>query len=222
MVKRTGVRLVIDLDGRYLHDPFIAEGLSLVGADDSRCDRARVWIERWIDIADEVGASVLTFGGGRGEASEFVTDEENLNRLTDQLKTLIASRPDRRVQLAIRPAIGDVIGSVARYERLTRWLGDAVDQIGLAADVGEMLAAGEMPVSDRLIRQGNLLRCVYLCDRSETRSDPRSGEPPVHVDLHRIITTLAKAGYTGPGIVRVDGAAERGLMSARESASLFE
>lgn len=218
VVRRTGVRLVIDLNGRFLQDPHVSESPSLVDADDAICDAARVWIERWIDVADEVGASVLTFGCGRGEASEFVTDEENLNRLTTQLIQLITSRPDRRVGLAIRPAVGDVIGSVAQYERLIHWLGDAGGHFGLAADVGEMLAAGEIPVADRLTRNGIRLRCVYLCEQSAGRV----ADSHVHVDLGRIVQSLRKSGFGGPGIATVDGRADAGLVPAREAIGLFE
>lgn len=218
VVRRTGVGLVIDLNGRFLHDPHVPQSPSLVDADDAVCEAARVWIERWIDVADEVGASVLTFGCGRGESSEHVTDEENLNRLTRQLNQLVANRPDRRVRLAIRPAVGDVIGSVARYERLVQWLGDVGCHFGLAADVGEMLAAGEIPVADRLTRQGIDLRCVYLCEKSAGRV----ADSHVHVDLQRIVQSLRKSGFGGPGIATVDGRADAGLVPARESIGLFE
>lgn len=218
VVRRTGVRLVIDLNGRFLHDPHVAQSPSLVDADDAVCETARGWIERWIDVADEVGASVLTFGCGRGEVSQYVTDEENLNRLTNQLNRLITNRPDRRVALAIRPAVGDVIGSVARYERLVQWLGGAGEPIGLAADVGEMLSAGEIPVADRLTRQGIRLQCVYLNEKSAGRV----ADSHVHVDLGRIVYSLRKSGFGGPGIVTVDGRADAGLGPARESIDLFD
>ncbi len=218
-ISRTGIRLVIDLDAMYLRDPFTRLGPSLTSADDPINESARRWIERWIGIADEIGASLVTFASGAGEISDFFSDEEQLERLTDQLHQIDAATAGCKTALAIRPRAGDLIGSVVHFERLQRWLGDL--PIGLAADIGEMLAAGELPVSDRLMRNLEALKCVYLCDkRSGIAGDQRIGAGDVA--LHRIVGTLRRSGFAGPGIVRIEGHSEWGLEPAREAIAIFD
>lgn len=227
VLSRTEVRLVIDLDAMFVHDPMVARGPSLVAADDAECDMARVWIERWADIAKELGADVITFSSGAKEASDFAGDEENLERLSRQLKRLLAAvqrdaLPGKRVRLAIRPRCGDVIASVPHFERLGHWLGvEAADDLFLAADVGEMLAGGELPVSDRLARNLDLLSCLYLCDqRAGVAGDLRIGHGDV--ELKRVLQSLGRAGYTGPAIVRIEGHSDLGLAPAREAIEIFD
>ncbi|TWU54527.1 Xylose isomerase-like TIM barrel [Rubripirellula tenax] len=220
-IDRHSMRLVIDLDGLYLHDVYSPRGPSLIAADASVCGSARIWIERWVGIADEINAGMLTFSVGQGEASAFVSDEEDLERLSEHLKQVIAQTDGSRVSMGIRPTHGDVIGSVAQFERLQHWMGEQNERLGLAADVGEMLAAGEMPISDRLARNLSALRCVYLCDRqSGAPDDQRIGQG--EVVLSRIVHSLRTGGYKGTAIVRVEGHSAEGLVPAQEALEVFD
>ena len=142
-----------------------------------------------------------------------------LERLADRLNQLCDYLGDRTLRLALRPAAGDAIATVAHYERLQHWL-DVPDKLALAADIGAMVQGHELPLGDRLARNLASLACVYLCDRrAGTTTDARIGYGDVAVA--RIIDALAEFGYTQPAIVRVDGHSELGFETAEESTSLF-
>lgn len=220
-IARHSMQLVVDMDGSFLHDPYAPRGPSLVAKDDSVCDAAREWIQRWVAIADEIGTTTLAFSSGAGEPSPNRSDEQDLERLSGHLKRLLVEGEGCRVRIAIRPHHSDVIGSVAQFERLQHWMGDFSDRLGLLADVGEMMAAGEMPIADRLRRNLPSLRGVVLCDRSAGIH----GDRPIgdgDVSLSRIIHSLRKAGFDGPGIVRVEGHSDRGLVPAQDAIGLFD
>ncbi len=163
-IAKAAVRCVLDLDSPFLPDPRRARGPSLVSVDASHADAARQWISTWIDVSIELGAELITFSSGSwGEAGE-THDEKMLERLSSQLRALCDKASRQGVRLALHPRCGDAVATVAQFERLGQWLEDDANLL-LAADIGEMLAGGELPLADRLARNFNELACVYLCDR---------------------------------------------------------
>ena len=147
-------------------------------------------------------------------------DEQILERLAAQLHGLIDQARRRGVRLALRPRGGDAIATVAQFERLAQWLPEAED-LYVAADIGEMLAGGELPLGDRLARNLDVLACVYLCDRRSGHvGDQRIGHG--EVALPRILRSLQENGFQGPAIVRVEGHSELGFTPAREAIQIFE
>ncbi len=219
-VARAGVRLVLDADALFMHEPTVPRGPSLVTLSDSNADLARQWIEQWIDVADRLHAELITFSSGQADSSaEAVTAEQSLERLAVQLNHLASRAAGKKVRLALRPRSGDAIATVAHFERLRQWL-DEPDRILLAADIGEMLVGHEFPVSDRLARNVAALACVYLCDhRTTVVGDQRIGHGDVA--LSRITRSLAEQGFAGPAIVRVDGHSELGFVPAAEAIHIF-
>ncbi len=214
------VTLVLDIDGPFLHDPLRRRGPSLVAADQDECDAARKWIEEWIALAGELGSDLITFSTGMADQSGFELDEQILDRLAGQLNGLIDRASDRQIRLALRPRSGDAIATVAHFERLAQWLA-AAEELSLAADIGEMLAGGELPVSDRLARNLDALACVYLCDRRAGHAgDQRIGHG--EVALGRILRSLDEHGFQGPAVVRVEGHCELGFTPAREAIQIFK
>ena len=219
-ISRAQVKSVLDIDAPFLHDPLTAGGPSLVAVDDDQCEAARRWVEQWVDAAKELGSGLITFSSGIADPSGFERDEQNLERLAFQLNRLIDQTRDQEVRLAIRPRSGHAIATVAQFERLGQWLADP-GNLFLAADVGEMLIGGELPVVDRLARNRDALACVYLCDRRAGQAgDQRIGHG--HVALTRILRSLAEQEYQGAAIVRVEGYSELGFTAAREAIQIFD
>lgn len=220
-VRRTGVRLMMDLDASFLDDPFTQRGPSLASEDGDETATARQSIVSWVRVADEAGATLVTFSGGAGSVASTRSAEESLEQFSESLHRLIEATASAKPRLAIRPRVGDLIGSVAQFERLVQWLGDDAPHLGLAADVGQMLAGGELPVADRLHRNLDSLACVYLCDRRPGIG----GDQPIgegEVAIPRIIDSLRRSGYDGPGVIRVEGHPELGLGPARQAIGLFD
>ncbi len=219
-IKRAHVRSVLDLDAPFMHGPEAVRGPSLVAADDDESGAAMAWIEQWVAVAVELGSEMVTFSSGATDSSDHLGDEDTLERLAARLNELLASVADQQVRLALRPRSGDMIATVAQFERLGQWLTDSSDLL-LAADIGEMLIGGELPVGDRLGRNLDTLACVYLCDRQTGHfGDQRIGQGDVA--LNRILRSLAEHQFRGPAIVRVEGQSDLGFAPAREAMHLFD
>jgi sugar phosphate isomerase/epimerase len=219
-ISRAHIQSVLDIDAPFMHDPMTPRGPSLVAIDDSQCNAARQWIEQWVGIADELGSKLITFSSGIGDRTGFDSDEQTLERLAVTLNGLMEHTKDKQVRLALRPRSGDAIATVAQFERLGQWLAKPA-RLSLAADIGEMLIGGELPVSDRMARNLDALACVYLCDRrAGIAGDQRIGQGDVAVG--RILRSLADHGFQGPAIVRVEGHSELGFTPAREAIQIFE
>ncbi len=214
-IAQAGIRCVLDLDSPFLPNPLAARGPSLVSIDSDVAEAAVQWIATWISAANDLSAELITFSSGSWSESGLEADEAMLERLSDQIRRLVEDASRRGVQLALHPRSGDAVATVAKFERLRQWLdGDAA--VRLAADIGEMLASGELPLADRLARNLDELACVYLCDRrAGVEGDQLIGHGDVA--LARILQSLRTHQYAGHVIVRVEGHAELGFAPAREA-----
>ena len=206
--------LVIDADGRFLVDPWDAEGPCLMAIDAQQRRRRQQIIERAIELAAAAGAALVTFSCGQATAADGHA-EQLLETLADAVAELLDYAQQRQVRLAVRPALGGCVATVAHFERLLQWL-PAAQSLMLAADVASMVRQGELPVLDFLDRQAGRLGCVYLSDlRAGEPGDQRIGRGEVAV--RRIAEGLGQRGYGGPVIVRVEGHAAEGLAVARQA-----
>lgn len=217
LIRDHALQLILDLDAFYVHDPWQREGPSLAAVESDESDQAFQWVARWIEIAAELNASLVTFASG---ASQGIADSETqLDRLASQCERLQTIADTESLQLALRPCHGHVVATVAQFERLQQWLGSG-NQLGLAADVGEMLRGGELPLTDRLVRNLDSLACVYLCDRKTGIF----GDQPIgqgDVALAMMLRSLKNHKYHGPAIARVEGHSELGLSAARSAIAVM-
>lgn len=216
-VTRTGLDLIVDFEPHFVEDPWHCHGPSLASRDEAEAERARKSIEAWLVYAEELRASLLTFGSGAAP-QEFEPVESVLERLGNQLNPIVARSEECGIQVALRPQHGAAISTVAKFERLLQWLHS--DQLLLAADIGEMLRGHELPLADRLARHLDTLACVYLCDRKTGHPhDVPLGQGDVAHD--RILRGLTKQQFSGPVIARVEGHSELGFSPAAEAIQIF-
>lgn len=218
-ITRAGVQCVLDLDSPFLPDPRRARGPSLASTAAGEAEAARQWIATWIDVSQELGAGLITFSSGSwGELGEE-RDEKMLERLSTQLRALCDQAAGQAVRLALHPRCGDAVATVAQFERLGQWLEGNADLL-LAADIGEMLTGGELPLADRLARNFDELAVVYLVDRrAGAGGDQRIGRGDVA--LGRILQSLQNRSFRGHVIARVEGHSELGFTPAREAIQIF-
>ena len=220
------VGLVIDTEAPFVLGDETDAMPSLAIADAAASGLIR-WIERWIDAAAMRPGTIVSLASGPAPDS---TAESALEILAGRLERLCGRADRAGVHLAIRPAVSHVIASVAQFERLRQWLPSSLS-LGLAADVGEMIHAGEMPLVSRLHRQVDDLRLVYLCDvaSSDGGSVGHSGSSAVgrmdvpigsgEVAVQRIVGELAKFTDDVPVIVRVANQSAAGLAAPRRAMS---
>lgn len=219
-IAKASLRCVLDLDSPFLPDPRSPRGPSLVSTDPSTAAAARDWVGTWIAVSRELGAELITLASGSWDDSGNETDEAMLERFSAQLRALADQAARVGVRLALRPRADDAIATVAQFERLRQWLEGEIHLV-LAADVGEMLAGGELPVADRLARNLDELTCVYLCDRrAGVSGDQRIGHGDVA--LGRILQSLRRHNFQGHAIVRVEGHSELGFTLASEAIQILD
>ncbi|MEO9594209.1 sugar phosphate isomerase/epimerase family protein [Rhodopirellula bahusiensis] len=220
-------QVVIDTESPFVLDREKAAMPSLADPDEDLVQATIDWCEHWIRMAERRPGTMLTLGSGVWPRDEFSPglSESDLERLAARLESLVSYAEKRGVPIALRPATGQAISSVAEFERMCQWLSPSVD-LGLAADLGEMVSAGEMPLGARLQRNAERLKLVYLCDHRWPGQPPRDlplgtvgrDDAPIgtgELTLRRVTETLGKMGFTGPVIARVEGHCEQGLRIPR-------
>lgn len=211
------VEIVVDADARFLIDAWSPEIGQLMQEGPAR-ERRIACISGAIDIAARSGAKLVTFATGILARSMDV--QTGMDRLRDAILQIAPLAEQAGVTLAVRPRVDHFVDSVGRFERLTEWIGDRAD-LRLAADVGTMVAGGEMPVVDLLVRSQRLA-CVYLSDTRLTRSG-RSGTEALigggHVAADRVVAGLAESRFRGPILVEP---ARSETVDPHAAAALFE
>lgn len=240
-------QLVIDTEAHYVLDPHLRDLPSLCGDNDVIVGVLLDWLRHWIRAAASLPNAIVTISSGwsadvagsdRGpsagiSAVDVDSTETQLERLAERLGPLLEFADESGVKLALRPAAGRLIDSVAAFERLRHWLpgGDCGHALGLAADTREMMLAGEWPLAARLQRNRSSLAMVYLADMnslpttaegtdgssvSRTRRDAWLGQGDLA--LSRLLDSFQRMPFAGPVVVRTEGHAESGFEPARQAA----
>ncbi len=223
-VRDSRVSVILDASSRFVHDPWQPGEPSLLSSVAQQRDVALRWIERLLDVAKELGSSEVLISSGTRDGAGEIDDAQTLDLLAEQLERLLRYGAQHGVKLVLRPSTKSFITNVAQYERLLQWLPIQPKaggvQLALAADVGEMLASGELPLSDRLARHAETLACVFLCDLvAGIAGDQRLGRGDVN--LCRIRDSLIAQNFSGAAIVRVEGHPLLGLEAAAEAFELL-
>ncbi len=218
VISRHDLQLVFDLDTQFLQTAWRSRGPALSSIETNEARTARDWIETWVGLAAESKAGIVTFASGKSGQHTDAETESTLTQLAVELDHLVNVALDLGVTLALRPRHGDMVSTVAQWERLQHWL--KTEELGLAADIGEMLQGHEIPLAARLERHQDELTCIYLCDR---RTGQLEDQPIGTGDVahERLLAALAGFNFTGPAIVRVEGHSHHGLRLAEQGMQLF-
>ena len=218
VTSRHDLQLILDLDTQFLQTAWKIRGPGLSSIKPEEARAARDWIETWVRLASESKASIITFASGKSGQDTNAEIEPTLTQLAVELDYLVNVASNLGVTLALRPRHGDVVSTVTQWERLQHWL--KTEELGLAADIGEMLQSHEIPLAARLERRREELTCVYLCDR---RTGQQEDQPIGSGDVAhaRLITALTGIHFAGPAIVRVEGHSHQGLRLAEQGIQLF-
>jgi len=219
VLRAAGLEVVIDADGKFLIDPWQLTAPRLANAGE--CARREAMLSQYIDFAKRIDCSLITFSVGHGD--EFEEVEQLLKRIATPIARLLDHAITNEVTLAIKPELDSVIETASHFHRLLQWLpGHAAgnSNLGWAADIALMARRGELPIGDRLARDADRLKCVYLSDISAgAHGDYRFGSGDLAIT--RIVQSLHAMGYDGPLIVRCEGHGDAGLQLAKEAIELI-
>jgi sugar phosphate isomerase/epimerase len=216
-----GLELTLETGARFLLDPLRKHHPNLLDPERAARVRRIELLQRHVDLAAELGASVVSLwagaapGGAVGDRRGAEGAHEELwQRLCDGLQPVLARARAQGVQLAFEPEPGMFVERPDGYEALVERLGREGDTLGLCLDVGHCHATRDLPVDGVIRRLAKRLVLVQL-------DDCRDGEH-VHrmfgegdLDLRAALAALLEVGFDGVAAVELSRDSHRGPEAAR-------
>lgn len=212
----TGARYL--LDARHKHFPTLLES--------EATDRARRvdFLQRCIDLAENLGASVLSLWAGRApdgavadahdpDPKKRDNIERHWDNLVSGLTQVVSHGREAGVSIAFEPEPGMFLERPSGYGELVDRMGDEGQYLGLCLDVGHLYCTGDLPPEDVIRRFGNRLLQVHLDDIKNGVHEHRMfGEGDV--DLEATFNALFEVGYEGMTAVELSRDSHRGPEAA--------
>lgn len=221
-----GLVLALETGSRFLIDPRVKHGPSLLAEDADEREPRRDFLRRCIDLATELGAEVVSTwagaapGGESGDARAGTTAPERLEqlwtRLADEILPLADYAAARGRRLGFEPEPGMFVERPAGYAELRRRVADRAPALGLTLDVGHLLCTGDLPVEAAVREAAPELIHVHLADIAGGvhRHLPfGSGD----LDLSETLSALSSVGYGGVAAVELSRDSHRGVTAAGEA-----
>jgi sugar phosphate isomerase/epimerase len=216
-----GLELAIETGARYVLDAHRKHFPTLL--EDEAEDRARrvELLCRCVDLADEVGAGLVSVWAGRAPDGSTgdgpaAGDDVLWGRLCDGLRPVLDRGRERGVQIGFEPEPGMFVERPSGYLELQRRLGPDGDALGLTLDVGHLLCTGDLPVGERIRELAPRLVHVHLDDIAGGVHEHRmfgTGD----LDLRDALTALIEVGYDGMAAVELSRDSHRGAAAAEEA-----
>ena len=198
LFEKDRLQLAIETGARYVLDPYRKHRPSLVSVDPKGRAQRVAYYERAIDIAAELGASVVSLWSGIPQPR--IPAEKSFERLVGGLRPVLDRAGSRGVKIAFEPEPGMFIESLADWVRLR----DAVDHpaLGLTIDVGHLAVTEEPPWEECLRTHAKDLIHVHLDDaKDRTHEHLPLGEG--ELDWDGILHVLTEIEYGGVALVEL-------------------
>jgi sugar phosphate isomerase/epimerase len=192
LLRRHGLRSVIETGARFLLNPRVKHDPTLVSA--TAADRqVRIdFLRRAIDAAAFLESDCVSLWSG--VLRDPVSDEQALERLAESLRPVLRHATNSNVVLGFEPEPGMFIDTLKAYRRLLEWIDSP--HFKLTLDVGHLWCQGELPIADYIARWGERIVNVHIEDmRAGTHEHLMFGEG--EMQFPPILAALAKAGYRG-------------------------
>lgn len=217
-----GLQLSIETGARYLLDAGRKHYPTLLEDDADARERRIAFLNRSVDLAHDVGASVVSLWAGRAPTGVVCGHEEEavrvplLDRLATGLEQVLAHARERGVQIAFEPEPGMFIEGPGDYGLLLEHMGSAADELGLCLDVGHLLVTRDLPVGDVVRAWAPRLVHVHLDDIAGGVHEHcmfGMGE----LDLPETLEALIEVGFDGMAAVELSRDSHRGPVAAAEA-----
>jgi sugar phosphate isomerase/epimerase len=192
LLSRRGMEVVIETGARFVLDPRTKHRPSLLD-DPPHAARRVAFLERCIEMAQRLGAPVVTLWSGNGPAGQ--SPDESLERLARALDGLCAYARRHDVRIGLEPEPGMAIERTEQWTTVRDRVGS--DHMGLTLDVGHCLATNEGDPAALLRMHRADLLVVQLDDHRRGVHDHLAfgdGE----VDFDAIGAALREIAFDGP------------------------
>lgn len=171
-------------------------GRELVGADVSTVRRTQSYLRHCIDVAAEVGSSVIAGPAYASVGRTWrMTPEERIAcyaELRDNLAPVADYAGEQGVRIALEPLNRYETSVINTVDQALEALGDLPTKtVGLALDTYHLNIEEQNPAA-AVLRAGDRIAHVQVCanDRGAPGAD--------HVDWPGFLAALSRAAYTGP------------------------
>ena len=221
-----GLALALETGSRFLIDPRVKHGPSLLAEDADAREPRRDFLRRCINLAAELGAEVVSTWSGAapsgevGDAREPSADPARLEqlwtRLTDEILPLADYAASRGRRLGFEPEPGMFVERPAGFAELRRRVGGEAPALGLTLDVGHLLCTGDLPVGREVRQAAPELIHVHLADIAGGLHEHLpcgAGE----LDLAETLSSLKAINYSGMAAVELSRDSHRGATCAAET-----
>lgn len=217
LLRKLGLRSVVETGARFLLDPRVKHEPTLVSPDESARARRVDFLRRAIDVAAALGSDCVSLWSGA--VRDGVGDCQAMDRLVGGLVGVLDYAASQSVQLAFEPEPDMFIDSLRRYgDLLERLAAKRVDttQLQLTIDVGHLHCQGELPIADHVVRWRDRLANVHIEDmRAGVHEHLMFGDG--EIDFPPVIAALAETGYAGPVNVELSRHSQQGPRAARRA-----
>lgn len=215
LLERLNLGCVVETGARYILDPRRKHRPTLLDDDSD----ARVWfLGRAAEIAQDLGATVVSYwSGARPENSSF-TDDALFDRLARHVEKLEETCRNRGVRAAIEPEPGMLLEKMEQYDKLAERLGF---RPGLTLDIGHLECMENAPEWEYLSTYRDVLYNLQLDDMLSGRHKHLFfGEGSV--DFARTFQTLREIEYKGPGCVELSEASRVAVETAARAKEFLD
>lgn len=190
LLRRTGMRSVVETGGRYVLDARVKHEPTLMTADAQQRGRRLAFYRHAIRCAAELGSDCVSIWSG--VLREDVPRESAMQRLVDGLGIVVDVAARASVAIAFEPEPGMFIDTLAAYEELRRHISHP--NLRLTIDVGHLHCQGETPIAAQIRRFASELANVHLEDmRAGVHEHLVFGEG--EIDFPPVLAALCDSGY---------------------------
>jgi len=213
--------LALETGARFLLDPRRKHRPSLLEDQAAERERRLDFLRRSIDLAQELGAGVVSIWSGCAPAGErgdtgMPAPAALWERLAEGVGNALAHARGTGVRLCFEPEPGMFVERPAGYLELRRQLGPPGAELGLTLDVGHLLVTGDLPVGDQIRLLAPFLGHVHLDDiRGGVHEHCMFGSG--ELDLTQTLKALKETNYGGMAAVELSRDSHRGFEAAREA-----
>lgn len=216
LLQQHGLRSVIETGTRFLLDPRRKHRPTLV--DPLIYSPPRVtFLERAIDIAQELGSDAVSFWSG--DTDDSCATEIKWRRLATLCRRLCKYAAARQVRLAFEPEPGMFVDTMRRFSSLVRRVNHP--QFGLTLDIGHLHCLGETPIVPHLRQWRDWLWNVHIEDmRRGVHDHLMFGEG--EIDFTEVLTGLQEIGYSGGVHVELSRHSHNAVETARKALTFLQ
>lgn len=211
-LESAGLRPVIETGARFYLDPYRKHRPSLVSADrDGRRQRI-AYYHRAIEVAAELGASVVSLWSG---APQPGTPESSCwQRLEDSLPAVLERAEREGIDIGFEPEPGMFIESLADFAELTSRVSHR--RLRMTLDIGHLAITEEPPLENALSQVMPHVVNVHVDDiRNRVHEHLPLGEG--EIDFPPLLRVLNEANYDGVVLVELSRDSHRAAVQAQRS-----